>query len=229
MVTLVFLFAALLVVVTFLPKYLKFSGSGYERASGNGFFKTISDTGIYGEFLTFLYLEGLKGHHRLMTNLYLPKSDGTTTEVDLIMLSPSGIYVFESKNYSGWIFGAEKSRNWTQMLGNKQKNRFLNPIWQNKGHIDALKTATGLDNNRFYKSYIVFSERCMLKKVQIDSPDIKVIKRDSLIQTIKIDIQGPSLLTIEEVDYLYLKLGKYTHADEAVKKAHIEHIQMKRS
>ncbi|NLK22184.1 MAG: NERD domain-containing protein [Epulopiscium sp.] len=26
------------------------------------------------------------------------------------------MYVFESKNYSGWIFGNEKDKNWTQML-----------------------------------------------------------------------------------------------------------------
>lgn len=43
-----------------------------------------------------------------MTNLYLPKEDGSTTEIDLIMLSETGILVFESKNYSGWIFGDEK-------------------------------------------------------------------------------------------------------------------------
>lgn len=60
-----------------------------------------------------------------MTNLYIPKRDGTITEIDLIMLSQTGIYVFESKNYSGWIFGDEKSKKWMQTLKNKQKTNFL--------------------------------------------------------------------------------------------------------
>jgi hypothetical protein len=66
---------------------------------------TIFNSGNYGEFLTFCCLEKLKGDHKLLTNVYLPKKDGSTTEIDLIMIDETGIYVFESKNYSGWIFG----------------------------------------------------------------------------------------------------------------------------
>lgn len=80
------------------------------------------------------------------------------------MLSQTGIYVFESKNYSGWIFGDEKSKNWMQTLQSKQKNRFFNPIWQNKGHINALKSETELDNDNLYKSYIIIQEKLGLKK-----------------------------------------------------------------
>lgn len=65
--------------------------------------------------------------------MYVPKDDGTTTEIDLIMLSPMGIYVFESKNYSGWIFGNEKSRYWTQTLENKKKNNFSTLFGKTKG------------------------------------------------------------------------------------------------
>jgi len=139
---------------------------------------------------------------------------------------PTSIYVFESKNYSGWIFGDEKSKNWTQTLQNKQKNRFFNPVWQNKGHINALKLATELDNPELYKSYIIFSERCELKKVNITSPNVKVMKRNALIKTIKEDMESSfNFLTIEEVDQLYLKLQRYAHADQMVKKTHIDNIQ----
>ena len=228
METLVLCFLFLIGIVM-LPKYLRYRGSNYRFASGNSFLKTIFDTGNYGEFLTFLYLEKLDGHYKLMTNLYIPKKDGTTTEIDLIMLSQTGIYVFESKNYSGWIFGDEKSKNWMQTLNNKQKNRFFNPIWQNKGHINALKTATELDNDDLYKSYIIFSERCTLKKINVTSPNVKVIKRNTLIKTIKEDIQSSaSLLKIEEVNQLYLKLQKYAHADETAKKAHVDNVQMRK-
>lgn len=120
----IFLFFFLLAVAYVLvPKYIKFSGSKYQAASGNSFFKTIFDTGNYGEFLTFAKLEKLQGRYKLLTNLYLPKQDGTTTEVDLVMIAETGLYVFESKNYSGWIFGDEKSKNWMQTLPNKHKER----------------------------------------------------------------------------------------------------------
>lgn len=213
-----------------LPIYIRYRGSTYKIASGNSFFKTILDKGNYGEFLTFSYLEKLGGHHKLMTNLYLPKTGGSTTEIDLIMISETGIYVFESKNYSGWIFGDEKNKNWTQSLQNKKKNQFFNPIWQNKGHISALKASVGIDKEGFYKSYIIFSESCTLKKINVTSPNVKVIKRNSLIKTIKKDIKGSSnLMSTEEVNQLYLKLQKYTCADETVKITHINNIKAKRS
>lgn len=216
--------------VIMLPRYIRYRGSTYKVASGNSFFKTVLDKGNFGEFMTFSYLEKLDGHHRLMTNLYLPKQDGSTTEVDLIMISETGIYVFESKNYSGWIFGDEKNKNWTQTLRNKQKNRVFNPIWQNKGHISALKYVIDLRNDNLYKSYIIFSERCRLKKMNVTSYNVKVIKRNALIKTIKKDIEGSSnMLTIEEVDKLYSKLQKYACADKAIKKAHVENMKAKRS
>lgn len=211
-----------------LPRYIKYRGSDYKIASGNGFLKTVFDKGNYGEFLTFNKLEKLDGQNKLMTNLYIPKEDGSTTEIDLIMISELGIYVFESKNYSGWIFGDENQKTWTQTLQNKQKNKFFNPIWQNKGHIGALKAVVGLENENLYKSYIIFSERCTLKKVKVTSGNVKVIKRDMLRRTINDDIKNSStLLSTEEVNRIYLKLQKFACVGEDIKRAHIDKIKAK--
>lgn len=215
------------VLLKLLSLYLKYRNSNYKLVSGNSFFKTIFDKGNYGEFLTFVKLEKLGNQNKLLTNLYIPRDDGTTTEVDLVMISPTGIYVFESKNYSGWIFGDEKNKNWTQTLENGQKNRFYNPIWQNKAHINALKTVLNLNDDAF-KSYIIFSERCTLKKINVTSSNVKVIKRDQLIKTIKKDIKdSPELLTPEEVNQIYLSLQKYANVDEVVKQEHIDNIKSK--
>lgn len=62
--------------------------------SKNNFFNTVFDKGNYGEFLTFNYLEKLNTSNKIMTNLYIPKEDGTTTEIDVIMIEATGIYVF---------------------------------------------------------------------------------------------------------------------------------------
>lgn len=222
------LYGIILLAIVLLPKYIRFRGSDYRESSGNGFLKTVSDRGNYGEFLTYYYLKKLEGTHRLMTNLYIPKADGSTTEIDLIMISKTGIYVMESKNYSGWIFGDEKNRNWTQTLQNKQKNRFFNPVWQNKGHISALREVLGEDEKLFL-SYIVFSERCTLKKVNVTSPMVKVIKRNSLKRMISADIENlPDVLTDHQVDKIYYGLQKYSLAEEKTHIAHIEGIKLKK-
>jgi hypothetical protein len=219
----------LAIMILIVPIYVKFQGSKYQQESGNNFIKTLLDRGNYGEFLTFTQLEKLNGHYKLLTNLYIPKKDGSMTEVDLLMLSEKGLYVFESKNYSGWIFGDEKNKNWTQTLPNKQKEHFFNPIWQNKAHINALKLALGFNEERLFKSYIIFSERCTLKKINVTSPNVIVIKRNALISTIKRDIKSSEqMLTNFQIQSLYAKLKKYSHADDQVKQEHILQIKMKK-
>lgn len=206
---------------------LKYNKSQYQYISGNKFLKTIFDKGNYGEFLTFCMLEKM-GESNILTNIYLPQKDGTTTEVDLLIVNATGIYVFESKNYSGWIFGDEKSKMWTQSLKGGKKNKFFNPIWQNKGHISALDNYL---NNQFsdaFYSYIIFSERCELKKVNFSSPNVSIIKRNKLIRDFKKHISVvANRLSTEEVQEIYSKLKLRTLADEETKKKHIEEIKAK--
>ena len=124
--------------------------------------------------LKLVQLSGRKG--KVLRNVYLPKENGETSEVDVVFITQKGIFVFESKNYSGWIFGDEKSKNWTAMLPNRQKNQFYNPIMQNRTHLKWMRKYVGDDIPLF--SIIVFSNRCELKKVTVYSEDVKVIKRD---------------------------------------------------
>ena len=98
------------------------------------------DKGQYGEYLTEYALEHNlvpKGRFELLKNLYLP-ADGKTTEIDQVMIHHRGIFVVESKNYSGWIFGDEEGLYWTQSLKGNVRNRFYNPIRQNANHIKYL-------------------------------------------------------------------------------------------
>jgi len=106
-----------------------------------------------------------------------------TSEIDVVFITQKGIFVIESKNYSGWIFGDEKSAYWTAMLPDKSKNRFYNPIKQNSTHIKWL--GQYLQNSVPLFSVIAFSERCELKKVAVESTDVLVIKRDRLYAAIR--------------------------------------------
>lgn len=216
----------LILGVWILSKYIKYNKSEYKTISGNSFGKTVFDKGNYGEFLTFSYLEQLPRLKKLLVNLYVPKEDGTTTEIDLVMLDETGIYVFESKNYSGWIFGDEKNKTWTQTLENGSKNKFFNPIWQNKAHINALINVLPELEESIYKSYIIFSERCTLKKVNTHSENVKLMKRNDLINTIKQDISGAdNVLSKREVLEIYNILSRFILADEETKRRHVEGIR----
>lgn len=131
--------------------------------------------GQYGEFLTEYALtnDNLEGQFAVLKNVYIPVQ-GKTTEIDLIMIHEKGIFVFESKNYSGWIFGSTDQLNWTQSLQNGYKNKFYNPIRQNRTHIKALAEYLERPVSDFV-SYIVFSERCTLKSVPDNTNDVIIV------------------------------------------------------
>ena len=163
---------------------------------------------------------------KTLRNVYIPKGNGQTSEIDVMYITEKGIFVFESKNYSGWIFGDEEGQYWTSMLPNKQKNRFYNPIKQNRTHIKWLRKYLGESIPLF--SIIVFSERCELKKVSVSSEDIKVIKRDNTYGTVRrIWDNSESVLSEEEVNALYEKLKSLTKVDNSIKAAHIQSIEQR--
>lgn len=67
-------------------------------------------------------------------DLYIQKPNGTYTQVDVAVATKVGLIVFEVKDYSGWIFGNEHQKYWTQLLAyGKEKHRFYNPVMQNAG------------------------------------------------------------------------------------------------
>lgn len=192
------------------------------------FLKVYFDTGRLGEYLTYKGLKSLKGYKRFLFNVYIPKDDGTFTEIDMIMLHESGIYVFESKNYDGWIFGSETQKNWTQTLPSREKNAFLNPIIQNKVHVKWLQSYLNDNANLPFYSYIVFSERCELKKVTLTSSDHLVVKREDIKQAVSAKAsKSGSLLTQSKIEALFKQLYPLTQADSSIKASHIQNIQSK--
>ena len=185
--------------------------------------------GARGEQLTerelkLVNLFGRKG--KTLRNLYLPKDDGGTSEIDIVYITQKGIFVFESKNYSGWIFGDEKSQYWTRTLPNGTKNRFYNPIKQNSSHIKWLQKYVGEEVPLF--SIIVFSERSELKRIRVESSDVKVIKRDRTYATVR-EIWEKHADILTDTEQLYEKLKPLTDVDAALKMAHIDNIKKKYS
>lgn len=118
--------------------------------------------GKIGEHRVFLTLRnGLDGNYRILNDIYLPLSDGTTTQIDHVVVSAFGIFVIETKNYTGWIFASEKSSVWTQTIY-RVKNKFQNPLRQNYRHVCTLSELTGVPKS-FFHGIVVFTGNCEFK------------------------------------------------------------------
>lgn len=197
------------------------------------FFTLRRDTGKLGEYLTYRTLRKLPGEKRFLFNCYLPREDAATTETDLILLHSSGAYLLESKNYSGWIFGSETNRSWTQTLpqgGGTQKNHFLNPIIQNEIHMKWFKQYLADVPELPCYSIIVFSKRCTLKNISLmeNSAHI-VVRRPDLLRAAKATAAGKTRLTSKQINALYDRLYPLTQTTEEQKMEHIHSINQKRS
>lgn len=73
----------------------------------------------------------------VINDAILPSTHGTS-QIDHIVVSIYGIFVIETKYYTGWIYGGEHSEYWTQNVYG-EKHQFYNPILQNEGHVRALR------------------------------------------------------------------------------------------
>lgn len=190
--------------------------------------KNGDDKGAYGEWLTE-YMFGsarLKGYSKSLHNIYVPYK-GKTSEIDVMLIHEKGIFVIESKNYSGWIFGSAEQQKWTQCINKNTKKQFYNPIKQNKTHISALSEYLKIDKEKI-KSFIVFSERCELKKIPENTKEYVITKRDNLLKLIEKEIEEKeNKFTKDEVDKIEEKLKPLTDVSEEEKKKHIENIKEK--
>lgn len=172
--------------------------------------------------LNWVKLFGRSG--KVLRNVYVPKGDSQTSEIDVLFITQKGIFVIESKNYSGWIFGSEADQNWTVSFQGGRKERFYNPILQNRSHITWLNRYLADATPLF--SIVVFSERCQLKKVTVESDDVRVIKRDRVYATVREIWDGTAdVLDDAAIEALYERLRPLTNVDAALKAAHIADIE----
>ena len=186
------------------------------------------EVGEYGEFASDRVLNNRAltdmCYLRTVKNVYVEKN-GSTTEIDLIAVTEKGVFVIESKNYSGWIFGDINQIKWTQSLQGGEKNHFYNPIKQNEGHIRKLAEYLTEPMEKIY-SVIVFSDRCTLKKVPENTEHVKIIKREDLLWLMKAFFkQKSTVYSREKVDAIYEKLSQLADRSEEEKQAHIEEVK----
>ena len=185
-----------------------------------------SNLGDYGEFLTLKEIVKFSGYlncyYKILRNIHI----GVHCEIDLVWIHATGIYVFESKNISGWVFGNEHDKQWCIALNGRTKRQFYNPIKQNNGHIYELKQILG--NAYPYYSIIVFSERCELKEIPADTDSRIITKRNNLRFKLENKLSNKqNILSIAQIEAFYRKLLQYSYASNSIKQKHNEYVNNK--
>ena len=176
--------------------------------------------GTFGEVRQEIRLHRLdREKYKVINNILIP-SKNKTSQIDHLVISNYGIFVIENKNFSGSIYGSERDKSWTQVMA-KSKNVFYNPILQNYGHIKALEEIIGY--NKGIYSIVVFSNKAILKKIDVSSNNVKVINEGDLLSTIY--SYRMNILTDEEVkEYLNKVLASMGSIRQDIN-AHVKNIK----
>ena len=226
------LYITLTILLFQSPKIIRFvlyRKSSYYQITKVPFSKL--NKGEFGEYLIWKVLKRFERNGgKFLFNLYIPKPNDETTEVDVVLIHPKGFFVIESKNYNGWIFGGEKNRYWTQTLPmgkgyESNKERFYNPLRQNGSHIKHLKRI--LSKTVPMWSVIVFSDECTFKDVTISSDKpYKVVQLSELKSLVNSLIKKTDndLFSESDIQWMYDEILPFTMEDEELKKRHIDNI-----
>jgi len=114
--------------------------------------------GKLGEFIVSLKfkLKLSSDDYWVIDNVTLP-FEGGTTQIDHIIVSKFGVFVIETKNIKGWIFGGANQKTWTQKIY-QQSYKFQNPLHQNYKHVRALEELLDLASDQIHSIVIFIGE-----------------------------------------------------------------------
>jgi hypothetical protein len=166
---------------------------------------------------------------RIFHDLYIQKKDGSYSQVDIAVVTEVGVVVIEVKKYSGWIYGMGNREKWVQVLDyGKAKFPIYNPVYQNEGHIRAIKNQLPNYFNIPFYSLIVFYGNCKLKKISNIPIEVQVVKANKAI-----DAFSDILLKIPSSNFYYeevlavLKKGVGNGDDLEIQNKHVQNVSKK--
>ena len=171
--------------------------------------------GEMGEKIVAKRLKRLpKDKYRVINDLLL-QNNGYSSQIDHVVVSEYGVFVIETKNYQGDIYGGANSEMWTQNIyGNK--SQFRNPIWQNKGHITAIRNVLGNPTRIPFENIVLFADGSNLK---LDK-SLPVYNWRKVIPIIK-GFTDVERIPTDVADRIYNKLLAANVRDRKARKEHI--------
>jgi hypothetical protein len=159
----------------------------------------------------------------IFNNLTIPSQHNGSSQIDHLVISRYGIFVIESKDYSGWIFGSRDNEHWTQTFPNGEKHPFQNPLHQNWSHIMSLRSLFSFLPENVFRNIVVFSESSEFKSEQIEN----VVSVEQIIDTIRSNTEY--LLTEDNVQFVIGKLSYLCQTADISHEQHLENISLHQS
>ena len=195
--------------------------------------KDANTIGKNGEtkIVNLLMNQSLPGYYKILRNIYLMREDGFRSEIDVLLIHETGFYIIESKNVSGNIYGSSNDKTWTvKFYRSDHTYPIANPVRQNFGHIMFLKNMLHLTNDSYFKSYAVFSDHCILSKINLRSDDKTiVIQQHQLVDTLTKEINTATYkpFSKDKVDSYEYILSAFCNKSQDIKEKHIERLKQK--
>lgn len=138
------LIPAIIVLTCIILALLYWRGrrSGWQTTIHRRRRRAVRTLGEEGENAVFACLRHLPEEFDVFNDVVF-QHEGSSTQIDHIVISRYGLYVIETKNMAGPIYGSENNEFWSEFLPrtrhSNKEYRFRNPLWQNEGHIKALR------------------------------------------------------------------------------------------
>lgn len=175
--------------------------------------------GKIGEIKHAIILDSIKDAI-VINNVMLKLVDGKTTQIDHVLINHYGIFVIESKNYSGRIYGNASQSQWTQVFNyGKTKYYFGNPLFQNDGHIKAIQEVLPFDKNLQYIGIVVFTNSAELVLEGVEN----VVKTKTLKKFINQFTENN--LSTDEINKIAIYLKGVSKEMNVTNREHIENVK----
>ncbi len=176
--------------------------------------------GYFGERRIAKQLNRLNSEEYRVFNKVLVRTNRGSSQIDHVVVSVYGIFVIETKNYGGKIYGGEDSEEWIQAFYTT-KNNFRNPIKQNWSHVYALKEILGDYGGIYYHPIVVFTGRAELRNLESAMP---VIYDGQLLNLIMYKSGAPNL-SLNQVEAISDRLGGANLHNKKANDGHVRQVR----
>jgi hypothetical protein len=197
--------------------------------------KVANRKGELGEYKIDIQLDQLPKEFKHLSDIQIKntKAKSGYSQIDHIVISPYGIFVIETKNYQGTVYGDYDRKIWSV----NGKFKMMNPFTQNYGHIQALKSFVDEEFHNHFISMVSFTKRCTFK---IDDLTIRKIASDNLlvydvelfdyihrkVSVLKLENEQP-ILTEDDINMMYHAIEKANITDKSLRDEHVKSLQGK--
>lgn len=201
---------------------LNFFTNKKAKEGSNRFQQILDRRGKEGEDQIAYELKNYICGGSLYKNVFIPIKAGKDTEIDLLLVNCYGIFVIESKNWSGELIGKENSDKWI-LSSNSGESYMDNPCKQNEYHLKRLREYLNIKKD-VYQSIIVFGYETKLN-FSTQSNFNSVIGIRELESYMKNIINKEKVLSDEELKYIDIKIKSCIDKDDKYKQKHIERVR----